>query len=740
MRRTFKARIDHRALAAAAVLLAPTAALAQSEACGEAVNYERADISAVIDEMALRTGRKFVVAPQVNGTITIKSGPSGDLCPDEAWELFQAALRASGFVAAPINGGSYNIVPIQQGPRSAGPVGEGRPGDIVTQIVRLKYIEAREAAASLTQISGERGLVNPIRSGNAVIIVDTADNVRRLRKVIEQIDRDTRIARTIQLQHASASETARVIKELAQELSEESGGQGSGVSVVPVEASNSVIIRAEPTILRRIMTVVDELDRAGEVQSDLAVIRLAHANAEDLAVTLREIANAVDQTNGTVEGAPQVSGNRARATISVDAPTNSIIISADADMQQRLRRAVAELDIRPSQVQVEAIIVNIAEQTARELGVQYLITGDGSSSRVLPFSTTNFSEGQADLLGAAAAGTLSAGTDDDADSGAFDFNNQILQTAVGSLLGLNGFALGAGGQDGDGNIYAAILTAIKEDDESRILSLPQVVTLDNQPARLQVGQEIPITTGEAVGDNFNGAFRTVSREEVGVILEVTPRINEGGTVTLEIIQEISSVEGQIISDSTDLITNQTVVETTAIVDDGDILVIGGLIEQNDSFSAQKVPLLGDIPGLGFLFRNTGRAKDRRSLMIFLRPTIIQDRTTARTATRRKIDYIKARELMATGRATSEMERLIEQVTGVAPPDAAFGGGLDSAGDAFDRDDYDLQEVSGDDMTLAPLEPIADDALDESLDAELDGAAYADADDAAEQDEDLDLRE
>ncbi|MGF1543569.1 MAG: type II secretion system secretin GspD [Parvularculaceae bacterium] len=707
---------NRRALLATIAACVATAApaLAQDDECGEAINYERADVNAVIDEMARRTGKKFVVAPQVNGTITIKSGGVGGLCADEAWELFQAALRASGFVAAPINGGSYNIVPIQQGPRSAGPVGEGRPGDIVTQIVRLKYIEAREAAASLTQISGERGLVNPIRSGNAVIIVDTADNVVRLRKVIREIDRDTRVARTIQLQHASASETARVISQLAQELSEENGGQGGGVSVVPVEASNSVIIRAEPVILRRIVSVVNELDQAGQAQSDLVVLRLRHANAEDLAETLREIAN-VAQQSSVVEGASPTSS---RTTISVDPPTNSIIISADADMQQRLRRAVAELDLRPSQVQVEAIIVDISESTARELGVQYLVSGSGDG--VVPFTTTNFTSGQSSLLAAAASSGLAAGGTTEADD-PLGFDNEVLQAALGSLLGLNGFALGGAGQTDNGNIFAAVVTAIKQDSESRILSLPSVVTLDNQPARLQVGQEIPITPGEATGDNFSGAFRTVSREEVGVILEVTPRINEGGTVTLELRQEISSVEGQIISDSTDLITNQTVIETTALVDDGDILVIGGLVEQNDQLAEDKVPLLGDVPVLGNLFKNSGRSRDRGSLMIFIRPTIIQDQARARAATKRKIDYIRARELISSGKPTSELERLIDQVTGTDPvfkPDLPLGDDLDAPTDLEAPLELRPEATRPDVVKLTPLSP-----LDEETDLEnvLEGA-------------------
>ncbi|MBI1392525.1 MAG: type II secretion system protein GspD [Alphaproteobacteria bacterium] len=655
------------ALACAFLLGQSGAAYAQSdrEACKGSINYEDADISAVVDDIALRTGKKFVISPQVSGRITIKSGPNGGLCPNEAWELFQAALRVTGFVATPINGDSYKIVPLQFGARAGGPVGEGQPGDFVTQIARLEHVDARAAAASLSQIVSERGVVNPVSGGNALILVDSADNVARMRQVLAEIDRDTRVYQTVSLQNASAVEVAGVVRELGQELGAEGGG-AAGISIVPVEATNSLIIRAEPTLLRRVMNVVGELDRIGESTSELAVVRLSHQDAETLAVTLRELADAQPQEAG-VEGAPARAG-RARATISVDKPTNSIIISGDKSIQQTLKRAIYELDLRPAQVQVEAIIVEISENTARQLGIEYLISGSGDG--VVPFTTTNFTDSQADFLGAAASSFLSGGSSTTNTTGdPLGLNNEVLQLALSSLLGLNGIAVGGAGRTDDGTLYSAIVTAVKQDVESNVLSFPSVVTLDNQPARLQVGQEIPITTGEAVGQNFQNSFRTVSREEVGVILEVTPRISDGNTVTLKIKQETSSVAGQIIASSTDLITNKRTIETVALVDDGDILVVGGLIDQTDQNRESKVPVLGDIPLAGNLFKNSGRSRDRRNLMVFIRPTIIRDQKTARAATAKKVDYIRARGMLNNGAPTSDLERLIDQTTGVAPAPA-----------------------------------------------------------------------
>ena len=650
------------AVLALAVLIASTPvtfAYAQDN-CGEALNYEDADIRAVIDEIAIRTGRTFLLDPAVQGRVTVKSPPNGGLCADEAWELFQAMLRVNDFVATPVGDGKYRIVPLQEAARTSGPVGEGKGSDLTTQIVRLSYIDAREAAANLAQIIGNNAVVSPVRSGNAVIIVDTADNVARIREVLRQLDRDITIYRTIPLNFASAGEIARLVRELAQEMSEENGGR-STFSVVAVDASNSLLIRAEPSLMRRLELVIGELDQYGRSSSELTVIPLKHADAEEIAPLLEEVANKA----GGASGEQASSGGR--ASISFHKPTNSIIVNGDLNIQRTLQGVITQLDVRRSQVLVEAIIVEVSDTTAKELGVQYFLTG--SEANGVPFSATNFSNAQPNIFAAAGSALLRGGgfptglSDDDADAAA----SELANTALTSLLGGRGVALGGGTDLGGGNIFGAILTAIKADTDSNVLSTPSVLTLNNQTARLSVGQEIPITTGEAIGDNFSNAFRTINREQVGVILEVTPQINDGNTVSLDISQEISSIAGPITTPSTDLITNKREITTKALVDDGDILVIGGLIGDTRENKAEKVPYLGDIPGLGNLFRSTSKERRRQNLMVFIRPTIIRDRETAKAATTRKFDYMRARELLRDGSAVSDMERLINEVTGVSEP-------------------------------------------------------------------------
>ncbi|MEM8936316.1 MAG: type II secretion system secretin GspD [Pseudomonadota bacterium] len=663
---TTRVRLAWFCAAALLAINAPTLSLAQ-ERCGESVNFEDAEIRAVIDEFALRTGKRFVIDPRISGTVTIKSGPNGDLCADEAWELLQAALGVAGYVATPITGESYKVVPAQVGPRSPGEVGEAvQAGDIVTQIVRLQHVDAREAASNLSQIVGERGVVAPVRSSNSIILVDSARNVARLRDVLAEIDKDTSVYRTITLDHASAAEVAEVVSRLAQEISDDSG-QRTSINVVPLEATNSILIRAAPSILARLASVVAELDRIGETVTDLSVIALDHADAEEMTPLLREIANSRSAVLG--EESPIGRTGSDRASISFHKPTNSIIISGDADIQQTLRNVVSQLDVRRAQVLIEAIIIEVNDRTARELGLQFFLSGDGSENGRVPFTSTNFSSAQPNIFANAGAFLLDSdsfaggGSSDDDDTTGNTNQDLLATTALNSLLAIDGFALGGAGRLGDGSVFGAILTALQDDDESRVMSFPSVLTLDNQAALLSVGQEIPITTGEAIGDNFSNAFRTVSREEVGVILEVTPKINEANTVTLAVRQETSSIAGQIISDSTDLITNKRVIETTALVDDRDILVLGGLINQEDQILEDKVPLLGDLPALGPLFRTSARSSDRRNLMIFLRPTIIRDKHDARNVTQKKMDYIRARELLSTNKPVSELDRLIEQVTG-----------------------------------------------------------------------------
>jgi general secretion pathway protein D len=646
--------------AIAGLLALPAAAMAAQpeESCDERLNFENIDIGLVIDEMASRTGRKFLVDPRVTGAVTVKSGAEGGLCRDEAWELFLAALRVNGFTATPITADTFKIVPVQLGAREAGPVNESNGSGFATQIIRLDHVNAQEAASSITQVIGETGLVSSVSSTNSLIVVDTPDNIERIRQIVARIDRDSSVVETFTFYNVSASEAAAAVNAIARQASEEGAASGAArVQTTPIAGTNRLIVRARPEMMGRIRQIVAELDAVGGAGASLSVVQLAHADAETMVRLLSGIAEATARSSEAGETDPAFGGAE-RPRLSAYPPTNSIIVYGDAETQRTMKSVITQLDVRREQVLVEAIIVEVSDGTARQLGVNYF-AADRNGERVL-FSSNTFADAERRLLADAGRGLLESDPDEQED---------LAQDALDSLLGLSGFSFGGAATFGSGRIFGAILTAIKEDDQSRVLSFPSVVTLDNEPATLSVGQEIPITTGETVGDDFTNTFRTVSREEVGIILKVTPHINRGGTITLKIDQESSNVAGQIIDTSTDLITNKRAISTTSVVDDGDILVIGGLVDQSEEKSSSKTPILGDAPLIGNLFRSTSRSRDNRNLMVFIRPTIIGTRAAARAVTDRKLNYISAQIERASGGRAPDLRTRIEEVTGALEPPA-----------------------------------------------------------------------
>ncbi len=649
-----------KVLSAIVSMIALPAAAAEAEnACDERLNFENMEIGLVIDEMASRTGRKFLVDPRVAGNVTVKSGAEGGLCADEAWELFLAALRVNRFTATPITADTFKIVPAQLGAREAGPVNETNGSGFATQIIRLDHVNAQEAAGSITQIIGETGLVSSVSSTNSVIVVDTPDNIERIRQIVARIDRDSSIVETFTLLNVSASEAAAAVNALARQATEEGAAVGAArVQTTPIISSNRLLVRARPEMMSRVREIISELDAVGGAGASLAVVQLAHADAEPMVRLLGGLAEATVAQTGSDAALDPASGAARRPRLSAYPPTNSIIIYGDAETQRTMKSVIAQLDVRRQQVLVEAIIVEVSDGTARQLGVNYF-AADRNGERVL-FSSNTFGGAERRLLSDAGRGLLESDPDAQED---------LAQDALDSLLGLSGFSFGGAATFGSGKIFGAILTAIKEDDQSRVLSFPSVVTLDNEPATLSVGQEIPSTTGETVGDDFTNTVRTVSREEVGVILKVTPHINRGGTITLKIDQESSNVAGQIIDTSTDLITNKRAITTTSVVDDGDILVIGGLVDQSDEKSSSKTPILGDAPLIGNLFRSSSREKTSRNLMVFIRPTIIGTRQAARVATDRKLNFISGQIAAASKGKAPDLLAQIEDVTGPrdAPP-------------------------------------------------------------------------
>jgi general secretion pathway protein D len=453
------------------------------------------------------------------------------------------------------------------------------------------------------------------------------------------------------------------------------GGKGGGapVSILPVDSSNSVVIRGEPaTVARAVQTILD-LDKRAERVGDVQVVELQHASAEQLLPVLQQLAgipapssSIAETPAAATEGATPAlqaltiaPGPGRRATI-VHAPgRNALVINADPETQRMLLDVVRKLDQRRPQVMVEAIVVEISDVAARNLGVQLALAGREGSR--IPFTTTQFPTADTQLMPLLGGALLK---DDDTSLGTAARN-----AALQSLLGVNGSLTGLAGETAD-LLFGAIITAVKSDTGSNLLSTPSILTLDNEKAKILVGQEVPITTGEVLGDANSNPFRTIERHNVGIQLEVTPQVTAAG-ITLRLRQEVSSVAGPVSENFNELVLNKREIETQVLVDDGAIVALGGLLDQADRNTVEKVPGLGDVPLLGGLFRSTARSRQKTNLMVFIRPTVIRDAAEAGRATAPRYDYMRQAQLqLGKRRSEAELDALLRDYLHALPPVAA----------------------------------------------------------------------
>ena len=660
----------------------PLSAQAPSKDGSEPIAFDmrEADIRAFIHEVSRATGTRFVVDPRVQGTVTYASDQA--MSQTELLGVLLTVLRGNGLIAVPAGAGTYRVVPDDTAAQQPGSAGGGMLG-FHTEVIGLHRVDARIAAETIKPLVGRGGLVMPTPQGNSLLVADYADNLRRIRALIAQIDSDRASIDTVTLRNSSAREIAATVGSLFGVAGAESGN--ATLSILPVPSSNSVVVRGDPTVVQRVVQMVLELDRRAESTGDVRVVRLQHASAEQLLPVLQQLvgqpaagepgnAAGAEATPAVAASMPAVEPSQVQviATASGRRPTivrapgqNALIINADPEMQRTLLEVIRELDARRQQVLVEAIVVEISDQAARELGAQIALANrDGAPFGVTQFRRTG-TPGITELAGAA---LLKDDPDDDS-----DLADTARRAALQSLLGLGGGLAGIAGSAGD-TLFGLIINAVKSDTGSNLLSTPSIMTLDNEAARILVGQEVPITTGEVLGDSNSNPFRTIERQNVGIQLEVTPQINAGGGITLQLRQEVSSIAGPVSSDFEELILNKREVETRVLVDDGAIVVIGGLLDQAERSSVDKVPLLGDIPILGSLFRSTARSKDKTNLMIFLRPTVIGSSADAQRATAPRYDYMRDAQLQLDdgklddgGRREAALDALVRDYLRTHPP-------------------------------------------------------------------------
>ena len=651
-----------RHLFVAGLLLAAFPALPQAtDAAAPALDLRDADIRAFIQDVSRTTGLTFVVDPRVQGTVSISRGEP--MSQSELLGVLVALLRANGLVAVPSGAGTYRVVPDDSAAQQPGSLG-GSAAGFSTQVFHLSNVDARLAVETLKPLVGRGGVALATPDGNSVLVADYADNLRRLREVVAQIDGNRAGIETITLRNSSARDVAGTVGTLF-------GGKSGGapVSVLPVDSSNSIVVRGEPATVARAVQTILELDKRAERVGDVQVVELQHASAEQLLPVLQQLAG-VPGSAAAPAGAAAATGTDAAAQAVTIAPTpgrrativrapgrNALVINADPETQRMLLDVVRKLDQRRPQVMVEAIVVEISDQAARNLGVQLALAGrDGSRA---PFTTTQFPSANTQLMPLLSGALLK---DDDSALG-----DAARNAALQSLLGINGSLTGLAGEAGD-LLFGAIINAVKSDTGSNLLSTPSIMTLDNEKAKILVGQEVPITTGEVLGDANSNPFRTIERQNVGIQLEVTPQVTASG-VTLRLRQEVSSVSGPVSESFSELILNKREIETQVLVDDGAIVALGGLLDQADRQTVEKVPGLGDVPVLGGLFRSTARSRQKTNLMVFIRPTVIRDAGDASRATAPRYDYMRQAQLdLGDGRRSeAELDALLRDYLRALPP-------------------------------------------------------------------------
>ena len=572
------------------------------------LNYEDVDIKKVSQDIAQFSKKTIILDPRVKGKITIFS--NANLTRDQVWDVYLRTIQVNGFGA--ISGDNFlRVVPENEATRD-GSVGDSN-GDYQTVVIPLNNRSTEEILPMIKQITGRQSHLSSIPSINSILLVDRASNVERIKNLLEDLDKNnTAKISIVKLENLSSIEAVRILEK----LKTQNNPTINQFVAIPFTPSNSVILSANNFITSNIISTLNSLDEDITSDDSIDVIYLKYALASEISSILNSVSSSfISESEGK------------KTVITHHEKTNSLIISSAEENVNAIKNIVSKLDIRRAQVLVEAIVVDLSASAAKRLGVEAIYTGNDEES--IPIGVTRFSGSSPDLL------AIAGSADDSQDV-------TLANTAVSSLLNTQGLVAAFGDlTKGDDN-FVGILNAIADDIDSNILSTPSILAMDNEPARLFIGQEIPITTGESLGTNNSNPFRTTSRQEVGIELEITPQINEGSSVILSIKQGVSGVAG-VAQSGVDLITNKREIETTVLVDNNQIIVLGGLIDEDSQEVISKVPLLGSIPIVGRLFQRSSSSSVKKNLMVFLKPRILIDSDTAMDISMEKYNYIKAQQ-------------------------------------------------------------------------------------------------
>lgn len=590
------------------------AALVQAQEQTWKVNLKDADIRAFITQIADITGYSFVVDPRVKGKVTVVSNaPMGR---EAVYEMFLSVLNVHGFAAIP-GEGVIKIVNQNEAKQTADNTAmfERVPQEqLVTRVIQVKNANALELVPILRPMVAKYGHLAGVAAANALIISDHVNNIRRIERIVGELDSPSNYElEVVQLKDAWVGDMVKLLEELAPgELGKAAKGAANKFSVVADERSNRLILKGDENFREKMRELINKLDQPAAIGGTTKVIRLRHADAEKMAELLKGLMGDIASEKTEAAGGAAPPG-ATKVSIYADEGLNAIVVRAEPSLMQEVETIIEQLDVRRAQVLIEAAIVEISDGLSRALGAQ-LAVGDLSDEGATPAAITNFTN--VGISASAVLAAIASGSD---------------SVALGDIS-----AIGLGEQRDDGVSWGLLIQALGTSGQAKLLSTPSIITMDNQESEIIVGQNVPFRTGEvATGtDGTANPFTTIERQDVGLTLRVTPSISEGELVRLDIQQESSSIAPSNESAS-DLITNKRQIKTSVLADDRETVVLGGLMSENYTISESKVPLLGDIPVLGYLFKSTNRTKDKQNLLVFLRPSILKNKEATREASEYK---------------------------------------------------------------------------------------------------------
>jgi len=603
--------------------------LAQEQA---SINFRDADINTLIESIAEITGRSFVVDPRVRGNVTIIAPNTIDA--DMLYQTFLSALQVQGFQAV-VDGAVVRIVPFNQ---AFGVLGGG-DNEIETRLIKVDYVDAQGLAPVIRQVISTNARIQAFAESNYLVVSDIRSNVEEVVRMIEQMDQPSEAEiEVINLENISAGEAVYIVEELQQI-------QEQGLSIVEDTLNNRVIISGPATLRTTFRNMLRTLDVPNQRESGVAVINLNYAKASNLKPILDSmmqsetfLMSAGESDNSGVTGSGQ-GGYR----VEVDDSNNALVIAASPSVLREIRAVIAQLDIRKPQVLIEAVIAEVSEDQAQRLSAQ-LVYADQQAGGYL----TQFDNLLATIIGVG--------------SGELEFTSDAAASAINSVQGA---VIGGGDFDAaEGRGFGLLIQALESDASTRVLSQPSIVTLDNEEGYIAVGTEVPFITGSftSSNNNANNPFQTIDRETVGIELTVTPQVSKGSLVHLTIQQKSSSLLATPAQLGTaDVVTAEREITTNVLIEDGEFLVFGGLMDDQYDDTETRVPILGSMPLLGPLFRSTNNGDDQGVLMVFIRPTIIRDSQSASDLSTNRFEYLIRRDLEIGEEESSQFSNSLEEI-------------------------------------------------------------------------------